>query len=563
MCVVTEPAAAAASASAAAQQQPESAPLKADYLVIGMGTAGMSFVDTLLTEDADATIIMVDRNKAAGGHWTTAYPHVRLHQPASYYGVNSRKLGKLRDSMGREKFHIDDRSTGAEIADYYAQVADQFRRSGRAQLMFDSEYEEMGSDDDKRHIVTNRTTGEVSTVICGKVVKVHTNLLVPSMRDGPPFPVDEAANVVPVNDLPSMVQSGQYSEYIIIGAGKTGLDSVTHLLRNGVDQSAITWIISRDVWYFIRDGYIREGNSYWKDVGRLLSPLEKASSIEEAFLLYEKDEVVARLDPTRTQPEVFKGATIDKSELAGLRTVQNVVRKGRVTGISRDSISLDKGSIEYSPADTLIVDCMADFDMTFYGYNFEDDFQIFEPGRINLGPLVTVYNPSFSSAIIAYIEATFEDDSNMKNSMLYFLRGEHTKPVPSSFFGMFYVQSKTIQALGKYSPATNFVLKSRTNNDTPIHHGGMLPFLWGLFGPLQIAKRGDAFIQKVESGGFSDVKDSSGNGRPIPEASTLKIKKKKPSKKSKSGHGVPYPPKENVEKKRASFNCCSSVAVVQ
>ena len=42
----------------------------------------------------------------------------------------------------------------------------------------------------------------------------------------------------------------------------------------------------------------------------------------------------------------------------------------------------------------------------------------------------------------------------------------------------------------------------------------------------------------------------------IPEAGTLKIKKK-------SGHAVPYPPK-NVEKKsKVGFNCCSSVAAVQ
>jgi len=42
---------------------------------------------------------------------------------------------------------------------------------------------------------------------------------------------------------------------VVIGAGKTGSDAITYLLRNGgVDQSAITWIISRDVWYIIRDG---------------------------------------------------------------------------------------------------------------------------------------------------------------------------------------------------------------------------------------------------------------------------------------------------------------------
>ncbi len=34
---------------------------------------------------------IVDRNDQPGGHWTTAYPFVRLHQPSAYYGVNSRQ----------------------------------------------------------------------------------------------------------------------------------------------------------------------------------------------------------------------------------------------------------------------------------------------------------------------------------------------------------------------------------------------------------------------------------------------------------------------------------------
>ena len=47
--------------------------LEADYVVVGAGTSGLSFIDTLLAEDPDATVILVDRNAKAGGHWTTAY----------------------------------------------------------------------------------------------------------------------------------------------------------------------------------------------------------------------------------------------------------------------------------------------------------------------------------------------------------------------------------------------------------------------------------------------------------------------------------------------------------
>jgi cation diffusion facilitator CzcD-associated flavoprotein CzcO len=69
------------------------APIETDYLVIGAGAIGMAFVDTLLT-DTDAQIVMVDRHHRPGGHWNEAYPFVRLHQPAAYYGVNSRELGQ-------------------------------------------------------------------------------------------------------------------------------------------------------------------------------------------------------------------------------------------------------------------------------------------------------------------------------------------------------------------------------------------------------------------------------------------------------------------------------------
>jgi cation diffusion facilitator CzcD-associated flavoprotein CzcO len=54
--------------------------IEADYLVVGAGAMGMAFLDTLLCE-TQARVVLVDRNHQPGGHWTTAYPFVRLHQP--------------------------------------------------------------------------------------------------------------------------------------------------------------------------------------------------------------------------------------------------------------------------------------------------------------------------------------------------------------------------------------------------------------------------------------------------------------------------------------------------
>ena len=41
--------------------------LTTDYLIIGSGTAGMSFADQLLT-DTNATIGIIDRHHMPGGH---------------------------------------------------------------------------------------------------------------------------------------------------------------------------------------------------------------------------------------------------------------------------------------------------------------------------------------------------------------------------------------------------------------------------------------------------------------------------------------------------------------
>jgi len=66
--------------------------LTADYLVIGSGAMGMAFTDVLIQE-TEASVVMVDRHHRPGGHWNDSYPYVRLHQPSSFYGVNSRHLG--------------------------------------------------------------------------------------------------------------------------------------------------------------------------------------------------------------------------------------------------------------------------------------------------------------------------------------------------------------------------------------------------------------------------------------------------------------------------------------
>jgi len=176
---------------------------------------------------------------------------------------------------------------------------------------------------------------------------------------------------------------------------------------------------------------------------------------------------------------------------------------GRATSIEPNKVVLEKGTIEYSLEDTLLIDCMVE---NLYGYNnFGDDFQIFEPGRINLGPLLLLFNPSLTSAMIAFLECKLKGDDAAKNACCYFPRGKYTAPIPEMFVGSLYLQFKTMEELKKVDGAMNFFMFSRTNDGSPIHQGGMLKMLWNVFGPKQGHRFNKDIIQKVETLGYSDV----------------------------------------------------------
>ena len=114
--------------------------IEADYLVIGAGATGLAFVDTLVSETT-ASVVVVDRNDQPGGHWTTAYPFVRLHQPSAYYGVNSRTLGS--DTIDRAGLNAGfyELASGAEVCAYFdAVMQQQLLPTGRVSYLPMSEY---------------------------------------------------------------------------------------------------------------------------------------------------------------------------------------------------------------------------------------------------------------------------------------------------------------------------------------------------------------------------------------------------------------------------------------
>ncbi len=375
--------------------------LTTDYLVVGSGAVGMAFADVLLTE-TDAEIIIVDRFAKPGGHWNVAYPFVTLHQPSQYYGVSSKELSKgIVDQTGLNK-GLGDLASGAEVSAYFDDVMRHtFLPSGRVRYFPMCDYKGEG-------IFEHKLTGETFHVTTQKTVDcTYLNTTVPSTHT-PNFEVADGVNFMPLNDLPSLEKAP--AGYVIIGGGKTGIDAILWLLEQGTDPSLITWVVSRDAWLLNRKN-TQPGDEFFEfTIGAQANQFEaiaNATSPEDMFDRLEACGYFLRIDPN-VRPSMFHGATISELELAELRRVTNVMRMGHVQRVEPDEMILANGSVPVTP-DHLFVDCSAS---AISNLETKTIFQ----GDLITPQTVRGYQPVFSAAVIAHVEAAYETEEE-KNGL--------------------------------------------------------------------------------------------------------------------------------------------------
>ena len=379
--------------------------IDADYLVVGAGAMGMAFTDTLVAQ-TDAKVVVVDRGHQPGGHWTRAYPFVRLHQPSAYYGVNSRRLGGgTIDSVGWNE-GLYELATAGEVCAYFDQVMQQhLLPTGRVTYFPMSEY--LG--DGRIRTLAGR---DYAVSVRRRIVDAtYLNTVVPSMRP-PPYHVEGVDCVAP-NDLPAAARNRD--RYVVVGAGKTGIDSCLWLLRNGIAPDRVTWIMPRDSWLLDRAG-IQPGPEFLErfqaNFATRLAAIGAAGSVEDLFERLETSGNLLRLDST-VRPTMYRCATVSIAELTQLRRIENIVRLGRVNSIDPHKVKLVGGELAGDGA-ALYIDCSAD------GLERRRATAVFDNEQIVLQSLRGCQQV-FSAALIAHVEAAYEDDE---------IRNDLCAPVP-------------------------------------------------------------------------------------------------------------------------------------
>ncbi len=375
--------------------------IKADYLVVGSGAAGMAFIDVVL-QHSEATTVVVDRHHAPGGHWNDAYPFVRLHQPSSYYGVCSRQLGT--DALDPSPLNIGmtERASAPELLAYYERLMQEYVATNRIIFLPRTEYIGNGV---VRYLTSNK---QIEVDFDKKLIDTtYLGTAVPSTHP-PRYTVASGARLVTPNELARIDQS--YDNFTVIGAGKTGVDVCLWLLENGVSADQIRWIMPRDAWWQNRANVQRGDTFFESTFGALKEQMESvatADSMHDLFMKLEGKQQLLRLDPD-VMPEMYHGAIMSIDELALLQKINDIVRQGRIERIDDDEIVMKKGTLPTKP-NTLYVDCSAS------GITRRPIVPVFTDRTVTL-QMVKPIQPVFSAALVARVE-TLKLSEAQKNDL--------------------------------------------------------------------------------------------------------------------------------------------------
>lgn len=363
---------------------------------------GLAFADTLLSELPDATITIVDRHAKPGGHWNDAYPFVTLHQPSAYYGVASLPLGSGQIDTHGLNAGMYELASGPEVCAYFDRVMNRvLLPSGRVRYFPMSDYSGDG------RIVSLVSGVETQVRIARKTVdSTYLGTSVPSTH-ARKFAVDDDVRIMPPNDLPHLLRdpATMPRHFTVLGAGKTGMDTIIWLLNAGATPDMISWVMPRTSWFFNRK-CVQPGSAFFEDsIGGFLKKYQaqgQASDLVDLFLRMEAAGFMLRISRDFT-PTMFHYAIASEAEVAMLQRVTDVIRQGRVLALEPERMVLEEGTHATAPG-TLFIDCTAN------AIARQRPVPVFQPGLVTLR-MIRMAQPTFSAALIAWVEANVEGEA--------------------------------------------------------------------------------------------------------------------------------------------------------
>ncbi|SFS16525.1 FAD-dependent oxidoreductase [Yoonia litorea] len=238
-----------------------------DLVVIGAGIAGLNALNAA-TEylPKGARVLLLDQKDAAGGMWNTAYDYVRLHQPHPMFTV-----GNMAWDWRKPRDYLAARD---EVQSHLASSLSPVGQSLRLQTAFGqtvSSLAEVRTDEGTMAKIVFHANDDQS-----ETQKVHAKQAIhaPGLNYGLTTPLqfssDNLVSIIP-QDLRATLQAHPHAPVVVVGGGKTGMDTVLATLAFNPARRVILFQ-GRGTNFLNRTKYIPTGIKRWTS-GELVSRL--------------------------------------------------------------------------------------------------------------------------------------------------------------------------------------------------------------------------------------------------------------------------------------------------
>jgi len=375
-------------------EEPETSTVVCDYLVIGAGVQGLAFTDALLGSDKKATVAIVDRNAQPGGVYNHTHSFMTLESHSYYTGVGSLPLEAA--APGKD-----------DMLAYFQQVMQKLIATGRVRY-----FPRCTADGGSITAVLNPACSWKVDVRRKVVDATYARVRVPAAADLP-YAVEGGVTVVAPSQLSSI--SRPHPQYVVIGGGRTAMDTVLWLLSEHVAPDQVCWVRPREAWLISKEwtdcSQYAEGMQTFNET---VASLQGQETIDDLYLMMENQGVVSRIDP-ETMPSMFHYACVSQDELEKLRQVKDVVRLGHVFHVGSERLVLEHGSVKIARG-ALHINCA-----NSWIQDSRPAVPIFSPGRITLQLLAELnasqHNFAWGAATIGFLE-TQDHEDEQKNELL-------------------------------------------------------------------------------------------------------------------------------------------------
>ncbi|MBB96658.1 MAG: hypothetical protein CML68_18920 [Rhodobacteraceae bacterium] len=285
-----------------------------DLVVVGAGIAGLNTL--FAAKDylpRGARVLLIDHKAQAGGMWNTAYDYVRLDQPHPMFTV-----GDLPWDWSRPKDYLASRD---EVRDHLARALDPVAQAVSLDIRFGqtvTDCTEVESPSGPCARVTfhpNDAPGQVTSVEASRAFHAAgLNYQTASALD---LTSDRVLSIIP-QDLLATLAAHPQAPVIVVGGGKTGMDTVLEVL-SAEPARPVSLISGRGTNFINRSFYMPKGLKRWTS-GALIS-----SMLRDMAVSFDGDNEAAVIDRFRQRHATDPGAD-NRAFLWGMQSEDELAR---------------------------------------------------------------------------------------------------------------------------------------------------------------------------------------------------------------------------------------------